>query len=59
FNLTEYWTLEIPGMVTYSLDGTFLLNSGIAPDILVPVSEADFAAGVDPVLDAALEMLVQ
>ncbi|MCD4702499.1 MAG: hypothetical protein K8S24_11640, partial [Candidatus Aegiribacteria sp.] len=27
FNLTEDWTLEIPGMVTYSLDGTLLLNS--------------------------------
>ena len=59
FNLTEGWTVEIPSMVTYSLDGTLLLNSGIAPDILIPVSEADFAAGVDPVLDAAVEMLVR
>ena len=59
FNLTEGWTIEIPSMVTYSLDGTLLLNSPIAPDILIPVSEADFAAGVDPVLDAALEMITQ
>ena len=57
FNLTEGWSIEIPSMVTYSPDGTLLLNSGIAPDILIPVSEADFAAGVDPVLDAAVEML--
>ncbi len=58
FNLTEGWTIEIPEMVTYSPDGTLILNSGIAPDIYIPVSEADFAAGVDPVIDAALEMLV-
>jgi len=58
FNLTEGWTIQIPEMVTYSPDGTLILNSGIAPEILIPVSEADFAAGIDPVLDAALEMLV-
>ncbi len=59
FNLTEDWSIEIPSMVTYSLDGTLLFNSGIAPDIFIPASEADFAAGVDPVLDAALEMIVR
>ena len=57
FNLIADCTIEIPEMVTYSPDGTLIFNKGIAPDILVPVSEADFAAGVDPVLDAALEML--
>ena len=58
FNLTEDWTIEIPWMVTYSPDGTLILNSGMAPDIFIPASEADFAAGVDPVLDAALEMIL-
>ena len=58
FNLTEGWSIEIPSMVTYTLDGTLLLNSGIAPDIFIPVSEADFAAGIDPILDAAVEMIV-
>lgn len=57
FNLTEGWSVQIPEMVTYSPDGTLLLNCGIAPDIVIPVSEADFAAGVDPVIDAAIEML--
>ncbi len=57
FNLTEGWSIQIPEMVTYSPDGTLLLNCGIAPDIVIPVSEADFAAGVDPVIDAAIEML--
>lgn len=59
FNLTEGWSVQIPEMVTYTIDNTLLLNCGIAPDIAVPVSEADFAAGVDPVLDAALQMLLQ
>ena len=59
FNLTEGWSIQIPEMVTYTIDNTLLLNCGIAPDIAVPVSEADFAAGVDPVLDAALQMLLQ
>lgn len=59
YNLTEGWTVEIPSMVTYSLDNTLLFNSGIAPDILVPVSEDDFAAGIDPVLDAAVGMLLR
>ena len=58
FNLTDGCTVEIPWMVTYSPDSTLILNSGIAPDIFVPVSEADFAAGVDPVFDAALEMIL-
>ncbi|MCK5116132.1 MAG: hypothetical protein KAR44_06000 [Candidatus Aegiribacteria sp.] len=58
FNLTEDWTIEIPEMVTYTKDNLLILNCGIAPDIVIPVSEADFAAGVDPVLDAAIEMLV-
>jgi hypothetical protein len=56
YNLTEGWSIQIPELVTYSPDSTLILNCGIAPDIVVPVSEADFAAGVDPVLDAALEM---
>ena len=58
FDLTEDWAIEIPKMVTYSLDSTLLLNSGIAPDIYIPVSEADFAAGVDPVINAAMAMLI-
>ena len=59
FNLTEDWTIEIPEMVTYTTDNTLILDCGIPPDIVVPVSEADFAAGVDPVLDAALEMILE
>ena len=59
FNLTEDWSIEIPEMVTYTTDNTLILNCGIPPDIVVPVSEADFAAGIDPVLDAALEMILQ
>lgn len=58
FDLTENWTIEIPKMVTYSPDSTLLFNSGIAPDIYIPVTEADFAAGIDPVIEAAMAMLI-
>lgn len=57
YNLTEDWSIQIPELVSYSLDTTLILNCGIAPDIFIPVSEADFAAGIDPVIDAAIEML--
>ncbi|MCD4774620.1 MAG: hypothetical protein K8S15_01050 [Candidatus Aegiribacteria sp.] len=59
FNLTNGCTIEIPEMVTYSPDTTLILNSGIAPDIFIPVSEADLEAGVDPVFDAALGIITQ
>ena len=32
-------------------------GNGIYPDIVVEATEADFAAGIDPVLDYAIEML--
>ncbi len=59
YNLMENWTMEIPDMVTYLPDSTLVFNHGIAPEIYIPASEADFAAGIDPVLDAAIEMLTQ
>jgi hypothetical protein len=46
-------------MVTYSTDNTLILNSGIAYGIFIPVSEADSKAGVDPIFDAALEMITR
>lgn len=57
FNLTAGSIVEIPEMVTYSPDTTLILNSGIAPDIFILVSEADLEAGIDPVFDAALDMI--
>lgn len=52
----ETW-LYLPGFVVYDTEMNVQNGVGIAPDIAVPVSPADFAAGVDPVLDTAVEYL--
>jgi hypothetical protein len=57
FYLTGGWTISIPGMVTYDPAMEAVFDRGIPPDIVVPVTQADFDAGIDPVLDAAMEML--
>jgi len=49
--------LYLPGVVIYDLDMNPVVGVGLEPDIAVPVSPGDFAAGVDPVLDAAVEYL--
>jgi carboxyl-terminal processing protease len=37
--------------------GTVVEGTGVVPDVLVPETRADFAAGRDPVLDAAIQHL--
>lgn len=54
--LEETW-LYLPGFVVYDTGMNVLNGVGVEPDIAVPVSPGDFAAGVDPVLDAAVEYL--
>jgi hypothetical protein len=53
----ETW-LYLPGFVVYDTEMNALNGVGIAPDIAVPVSPGDFAAGVDPVLEAAVGYLI-
>ena len=53
----EVTWLYLPGFVVYDTGMNIQNGNGIEPDIAVPVSPGDFAAGVDPVLDAALEYL--
>lgn len=53
---TETW-LYLPEFVVYDTGMNVLNGVGIAPEIAVPVSPDDFAAGVDPVLEAAVEYL--
>ena len=57
-NLTGSWTMEIPHMLTYDPNMNMMFENTVPPDSPVPVSEEDFAAGVDPVLDTALEMCI-
>ena len=58
YNLLYDWTISIPDMVPYTPDTIPVLRNGLAPDVYVQATEADFQAGVDPVLEAALEMLL-
>jgi carboxyl-terminal processing protease len=42
----------------YTPDGRTIHEQGIAPDVAVPLTEDDHAAGLDPQLDAAVEQLL-
>ncbi|MFO7627438.1 MAG: S41 family peptidase [Candidatus Fermentibacteraceae bacterium] len=55
-HLEETW-LYLPGFVVYDNEMNVLNLVGVEPGIAVPVSPDDFAAGVDPVLDAAVDYL--
>lgn len=59
YNLTRGWTIEIPYMTAYTTDSVCIFNRGTPPDLVIPVSQSDFDAGIDPVLDAALEMALE
>lgn len=56
-NQSEFTRMWIPGVVIYDPDMNPVSGAGIPPDIPVPCSPADFQAGVDPVLEAAVEYL--
>jgi hypothetical protein len=59
YNLTRGWTIEIPYMTAYTPDSVCIFNRGTPPDLEIPVSQSDFDAGIDPVLDAALDMALE
>lgn len=54
FNLAEGWTYTVSRWVETTADRQVIEDNGIAPDVFVPASAADFAAGIDPVLEWAL-----
>ena len=56
FNLTGGWTLALSEMLVYTPELVPVLGIGLAPDEYVETTEVDFLAGIDPVLDRALEM---
>lgn len=57
FPSSDETLLYLPGFVVYDTEMNAMNGVGIAPHTAVQVSPEDFAAGVDPVLDAALEYL--
>ena len=54
FNLANGWTYTVSRWIEYTPDNQIIEDNGIAPDVFVAASAADFAAGRDPVLDWAL-----
>ena len=54
FNLASGWTYTVSRWIEYTPDNQVIEDNGIAPDVFVAASAADFAAGRDPVLDWAL-----
>ena len=59
YNLTGDWSLALSAMVVYTPDTIPVMGAGLAPDVYVETTEADFLAGIDPVLDRALELATE
>jgi len=55
--LTAGWKIWVPRWIARTAQHDVIEWNGIAPDILVPVTAADFASGRDPVLDFAIAAL--
>jgi len=54
------FSYRVPSVTILSADETrWIQGNGVAPDICVEATEADFAAGTDPVLEYALEWAAQ
>ncbi len=55
--VTENWKGKVVTETILTNGKHWIEGAGIPPDVFVEAAEADFAAGVDPVLDRAIEML--
>ncbi len=53
----EPWLVPIGYSTLLTYQYQWVENAGVAPDISVEATEADFAAGVDPVLEYAMNLL--
>ncbi|MDB5194106.1 MAG: ctpA [Parcubacteria group bacterium] len=56
-NITDDTTLKVTIAHWLTPDGNFITGHGITPAIIVPMTQADAAAGKDPQLDRAKEFL--
>jgi hypothetical protein len=57
FALTAGWKVWISRWMAYTADQKIIEWNGIPPDVVVPATAEDFAAGRDPVLEYALQAL--
>jgi hypothetical protein len=55
FPLASGWSYSVSHWIEYTASMQGIEDHGIAPDVAVPASAADFASGRDPVLDWALD----
>lgn len=56
---SDRWTVSIGYMTILTHDHQWVEGVGVEPDIVVEATEADFAAGVDPVMEYAMNLLDQ
>lgn len=56
-SVTENWRCRVVRETILTNGKHWIEGAGIPPDVFVEATEADFAAGADPVLDLAIEML--
>lgn len=57
WELPDNWYVTCPSRTIMRPDMTYIEDTGIPPEIFVEATEADFAAGMDPVLEYAFEEL--
>lgn len=55
--VNDYWYAKVPSTTILTYDKHWIEGAGIPPDFYIEATETDFAAGIDPVLDYAIEML--
>jgi len=56
-SVTQHCRCTVVSGTILTYDKLWIEGAGLPPDIFVEATEADFAAGVDPVLDYAISML--
>jgi hypothetical protein len=57
FALADGWSFTVSTRIEYTPERVVIEDNGIAPAVFVPAAQADFVAGMDPVLDYALARL--
>jgi carboxyl-terminal processing protease len=55
--LANGWTYTVSTWIEYTADQKIFENIGLAPDVYVPARMTDISAGIDPVLDRAIQAL--
>jgi len=57
WELPDNWYVACPSRTVLRPDSSVIEGAGIAPDVFVEATVADFESGVDPILESAFESL--